>query len=150
MIPIVINMLNNLPVQCKYCNETNICRGEMITHLQRCDCFIIPCPAADINCPWTGQRRDMKGHIQSCVYYQMGPIIKQLQTNIQRIETKIQHFQHQLEEQKKINDEFRRTTKVQYTELQTQSKILREQNSFIQVLINGGKHCLYQFITKQL
>jgi hypothetical protein len=66
----------------------------------------------------------------------MGPIIKQLQTNIQRIETKVQH---QLEEQKKINDEFRRTTKVQYTKLQRQSKIVREQNRFIGVLINGGK-----------
>jgi hypothetical protein len=69
----------------------------------------------------------------------MGPIITQLQTNIQYIETKVQHLQHQLEGQKKINDEFRRTTKVQYTELETQSKILREQNRFIRVLINGGK-----------
>lgn len=92
---IVINMLDQLLVQCNHCKRTKISRGDMSAHLQHCNNFIISCPTADLGCSWTGQRTDKAEHLKACVHYQIAPLIRQLYSELDHLQMQITNLQHE-------------------------------------------------------
>jgi len=125
------NLLNELKVVCHNCQNRTISRSDLAEHIQRCpidctfgcgmkiapkdqkehenDCAAITfkCLAADVMCPWSGQKKDLKPHTDKCVFFQIKPILnlQQQQINLQnkRI-SQLENFINTLESS--INNEF--------------------------------------------
>lgn len=127
---VVINMLDQLLVQCSHCDTTNIPRGDMITHLQHCDKFIISCSEANLGCSWTGQRIDLADHLKACVHHQIQPLIERLYAEVDRLQEQVndlkaqqEHLETQIETQSKDGTRLYRTLKTKNQGFQARSHL---------------------------
>ncbi|CAF2475848.1 unnamed protein product [Rotaria sp. Silwood2] len=65
----ILNKLDQLPVKCTLCQQTHIKRKRFDYHKdKRCQKVIVLCSAADMKCPWKGQRIDLRSHEMNCSY----------------------------------------------------------------------------------
>lgn len=104
-----INQLNQLLVKCSICSNSKIQRLDLRKHQIQCS-ELIPCPAANLKCPWRGSAADLKNHIEQCALTQIQPLFKQLEA---KFNLKIQQ---QTEDIRKLN-----------VVIQDQAKCIREQ-----------------------
>jgi gas vesicle protein len=75
---LIHDMLDNLLVQCPDCQQTNILRKDLPTHL-RLDCpkRIVVCKASDLKCPWSGYYDQSADHIATCTFELLRPILSE-------------------------------------------------------------------------
>jgi hypothetical protein len=86
----VRNMLDRLPVKCIFCGKTGLQRGNFSDHTSKvCSKVHVPCPSADIKCPWTGSRDELNNHIATCVFQPFRSILTELMTKNQQLEEQI-------------------------------------------------------------
>ncbi|CAF0891433.1 unnamed protein product [Rotaria sordida] len=66
----ILNKLDQLQVKCRLCQQKHIKRKRFDYHIDKqCSKVIVSCSAADIKCPWKGQRIDLQSHQMNCIYY---------------------------------------------------------------------------------
>ena len=107
------NMLDKLPVKCKICGETGLSRENFADHIEKfCVKYEIPCLLANINCSCSGQRDQLKKHLDTCdargtvrpIFDQFIGEIKELTAKIDKYENEIHQLKseiNQLQSQKK-------------------------------------------------
>ena len=83
---IVLNQLDRLVLRCKRCNQTNIQRGNINDHENRCPNQIVSCPAFDLKCPWVGKRNGSTKHLEECVFQKIRPAITDLSERLNQVE----------------------------------------------------------------
>lgn len=67
----ILEEVNQLEVKCTLCEQNNIKRQDFDYHVNhQCTKAVISCPAADKQCSWTGQRKDLPAHEKICCYRQ--------------------------------------------------------------------------------
>ena len=87
---IVRNMLDRLPVICIFCAKTGLQRGNFNDHTTKaCSKVHVPCPSADIKCPWNGPRDQLDNHVTTCVFQPFRTILTELITKNLQLEEKI-------------------------------------------------------------
>ena len=63
------SMLDQIPVKCKLCNQSNIQRSNFASHIDRhCREKVVSCTSHRSGCSWTGSREDLPGHLVTCTY----------------------------------------------------------------------------------
>ena len=73
---IILNMLDNILVQCSLCSQTNIRRADYPMHEQvECRSAHVSCTAADLKCAWSGPRKLLKYHLAECRMEPMRPAL---------------------------------------------------------------------------
>lgn len=62
-----LSMLNQIHVQCKLCQQSNIQRGNFHDHIDKyCAKVIVQCSAYNHGCLWTGYREELSNHLMTC------------------------------------------------------------------------------------
>ncbi|CAF1237849.1 unnamed protein product [Adineta ricciae] len=93
-------ILDDLLVKCKICGEIDLHRGNFDEHIQkRCPKTVISCSAADLQCPWTGQRAHFDRHLRGCHYEPMRATLSQLLSENKTMKDRIQQMTIRLTEQ---------------------------------------------------
>jgi hypothetical protein len=87
----LLNQLNKILVQCKWCSQINIQRGDYKDHVKTCTKIFVSCPAVAINCNWTGKYDQMQGHVNAGLLVKIQPTIVELKTIAQQQSEQI-HF----------------------------------------------------------
>ncbi|CAF1261594.1 unnamed protein product [Adineta ricciae] len=97
---IILDMLDDLRLKCRRCNETNIQPSDKEAHLKRCPNVLVKCLASDLQCKWVGKRSELQNHLQTCIFQQLHPVIEQLRTEtqlkVEQIKVKLNHTQQSL------------------------------------------------------
>lgn len=100
---IVLNQLERLLMRCNRCNQSNIQRGNINEHEQRCPNQTVSCPAFDIKCTWKGTRNSLTEHIQACPFQKIRPAIDDIYEHLKNIYEplvdELQTVRQQLEKQ---------------------------------------------------
>ena len=119
------NMLDRILVKCIACGQTKLRRGTFGDHVEKvCPKSIVFCSAADIKCPWTGERVELNQHLLSCRFEPMRPVITKIITENQQLkETESRH----ITQINKQEDEIRQL-KRQIEQLKTQVNTWQRQN----------------------
>lgn len=139
------NMLDKLPVKCKVCGETGLSRGNFADHINKfCVKYEVPCLLANINCSWSGQRDQLKKHLDTCdargtlrpIFDQFIAENKELQAKldecqniIHQLKSEINQLQNQNKRQDIENEEFKyqeTVSKVQIDQQRHQIRLLNE------------------------
>jgi formylmethanofuran dehydrogenase subunit E len=98
---IVLQMLDDIPVQCLRCDETNIKRGDFQLHEQNfCKQAEVPCKSADIKCPWIGTRQELGAHLKDCVYEPLRPALSEIINENKQFHEKISKLESLVRELK--------------------------------------------------
>ncbi|CAF3455689.1 unnamed protein product [Rotaria socialis] len=93
---IVLNMLDRLPVKCTVCGTMNIQRGSFEQHAAKfCSKLTVNCPAADLECPWSGSNDQLQQHISICAFEQMRPMVADIIKNKHQLKEQIQKMSEQ-------------------------------------------------------
>jgi predicted RNase H-like nuclease (RuvC/YqgF family) len=112
LIPIeeklLLELLDDLPVECIKCKQTNIRRGGLEQHNNTtCIKRICSCKAADLKCPWTGFYEQLNHHLESCSFELLRPILteilnqnKQSNEQINQNRISLNEQQHEIEKLK--------------------------------------------------
>jgi hypothetical protein len=79
-----LNQLNQLLVKCKVCSTTNIQRGNFKDHAMKCMKVNVSCPAAELNCNWTGQRDQLQDHTKTCSLIKIQSMISELNAKVKQ------------------------------------------------------------------
>ena len=96
---LICNKIDRYQVKCLACDQTNIPRGQFNDHWQKlCNKVEVPCPRADIKCPWKGSRDELEKHLSTCVYEQMRPMLGDLLSVNTRLNEENHKQQNQLEQ----------------------------------------------------
>jgi regulator of replication initiation timing len=76
-----IDMLNDLPIKCLGCKQTELKRMDFDAHYNRiCPKTSIKCPSSDIaGCLWKGTREELGEHLKICIINLIKPLIVGLQ-----------------------------------------------------------------------
>ena len=75
----------------------------MISHLQNdCPLQIMPCSAANVNCPWKGGRSEFALHINTCSYVSLSSVLASLQMRLVYAKTKAIKAEETITELKKV------------------------------------------------
>lgn len=99
--PIVLGMLNTIPVRCSKCGVENILRGNFKKHEQEeCRRAFVHCPAADIKCPWDGPRESLDQHKAVCVYWPIRPALLEIITENKQLKERLEKLEHIVNELK--------------------------------------------------
>jgi len=79
---IISNRIDRYLVKCLACDQTGIQRGQFNDHILKvCVKADVPCPRADIKCPWKGPKDGLSTHLSTCIYDQMLPLLTDLLTS---------------------------------------------------------------------
>jgi hypothetical protein len=90
---LVCNMLDSLPVKCKFCGKTGLQRGNFSDHISKaCSKVHVSCPSADIKCPWKGPRDQLNNHIETCVFQPFRTILTELMAKNRQLEEQVQQL----------------------------------------------------------
>lgn len=116
---LICNKIDRYFVKCLACDQTNIPRGQFNDHWQKlCLKVEVPCPRADIKCPWKGPRSELEKHLSTCLYEQIRPMLDDFITTNTCLKEENYKQKNQLkqltEELRNIRQEFNRMS----TELQ--------------------------------
>ena len=86
---IVWNMSDHLLARCLFCGKTGLQRGNFNDHVSNgCSEVPVPCPSADINCPWEGPRDQIDTHVRTCVFQSFRSILTDLITKNHNLKSK--------------------------------------------------------------
>ena len=111
---IVVDVLNELLVQCSACGRKGIERGNFPEHVKMsCPMVVVPCSANDINCPWTGHRSLHDDHRRECSYEALRPVlaamikenqclkkqVRQLNTDFSRCQNEMSQLREKIRQQ---------------------------------------------------
>ena len=92
--PIILKMLDDLIVQCRLCNETNLKRGYFPFHLaEECSGAIVSCSAADLKCPWKGKRSLLDEHLKQCPITPLRPVFAILLNTNSELRNRLYHLE---------------------------------------------------------
>lgn len=90
---ILQEMLNKLPIQCLYCKEKRLKRGDFDAHYREtCREVNVPCSTANNKCLWKGPRRELQKHLDTCPLYLLRDQLADLFTAKQQMEEKIEQY----------------------------------------------------------
>lgn len=107
---ILLDMLNELLVQCLICKRSGLERGNFNEHINRhCMKEKISCSSVDIKCPWFGTQIQLEEHLKTCPYTILRPMLTQIMADKQQLK-------QQLNQQKILN-----------TKLKQENQQLKEQ-----------------------
>lgn len=96
------NMLDRLQIKCSVCGQIGIEQANFVEHIQRiCPNTIVHCPAANIQCSWSGQRHELNEHLLNCQFELTRPVIIQLTEENQQLKQRIIQQKSQILEQLK-------------------------------------------------
>ena len=147
------NMLDRLQIQCTICGRKGLQRINFEDHIQKeCIKAIVHCPAADIKCPWSGERDHLNKHLNDCRFEAMRPVIKhfinekqELQLQVNQQTTEIFEQQNQIQQLTQLVDGYKTRIHVDQYEKQQLKKQIADLN--IQVNTYRGE---YQQLNEQL
>jgi vacuolar-type H+-ATPase subunit I/STV1 len=149
----VRNMLNQLPVKCTSCGQTELQRGNFNDHIQKvCPKTVVSCSAADIKCPWRGQRDQLNQHLIDCRFEAMRPVITQFVTENQQLTDQVNRQMTQIIEQQNEIKELKEQVDQQRTQIcehQNENQQLKEQVAQLRTQVNTPQRETQQF-NKQL
>jgi hypothetical protein len=130
----LIDMLNELKIRCKLCQQSEIERGNFTDHISKA-CFKvnISCPSADIKCPWTGSRDQLNQHLNTCIFNPLRPLITELREQMHGQKTQTEQLKTQINgQQTQIN---RQQTEIEQLKSQMnqqlQNKIQPLESKFV-------------------
>ena len=104
----VRNMLDRLQVRCIACGQSELQRGSFNDHIEKvCSKRIVSCPAADIKCPWTGQRDQVDHHLAVCRFEPVRSVITQFVVENQQLKDSVNKQNAQIDEQQCEIDQLR-------------------------------------------
>jgi hypothetical protein len=83
---IIRNKVDRYTVKCLVCNQTNIIRGDFQEHANNL------CSKANVRCPWTGPRDELKSYQLLCLYEQLQPILNELLSANEKMQEQIQYL----------------------------------------------------------
>jgi hypothetical protein len=82
----VLDSLNELQVKCKTCGQTGLERAKFDEHINKyCPKVVIPCPLADLHCPWKGPLDQVDKHLNSCIFKPLSPLITALKGQVSEL-----------------------------------------------------------------
>ncbi|UJR29398.1 hypothetical protein I4U23_010610 [Adineta vaga] len=94
------NILDQLPVKCIACGQTEIQRVNIDEHIQKsCPKKIVVCLAADITCPWIGPQDQLNIHLLNCRFEPVRSIITELMEKNHHSEEQRHEYMTQIVEQ---------------------------------------------------
>jgi hypothetical protein len=99
--PLVLQMLDQIPVRCTKCGEINIQRGQLGEHEnQSCRQASVLCRASLCKCPWVGPREELEKHCEECKFEQIRPALEHIFNENAELKDRIQYLETQLDELK--------------------------------------------------
>lgn len=106
-------ILDALPVRCKICHQAELQRGGFEEHIQKiCPKMVVNCSAADLQCPWKGQRDQLARHLPQCHYEGTRPKLSQLlnenrrwQDQVNRLTSEATKQQNNMREMRMLADQ---------------------------------------------
>ncbi len=94
------NMLDRLPVRCIFCGKVGLQRSNFADHTSKaCSKVHVPCPSADIKCPWTGSRDQLNNHVATCVFQPFRSILSELMAKNRQLEEQIKQQDAHIKQQ---------------------------------------------------
>eukprot|EP01088_Endostelium_zonatum_P000018 TRINITY_DN1001_c0_g1_i1.p1 TRINITY_DN1001_c0_g1~~TRINITY_DN1001_c0_g1_i1.p1 ORF type:complete len:256 (-),score=25.15 TRINITY_DN1001_c0_g1_i1:48-815(-) len=109
--------IQDCPIPCELC-QMQINPKDKKTHESICPKRIVPCPAADVQCPWTGERQRLETHATSCFYVGLRPTLS--------------HLHNKIEQQDKEMSKQIEIIKLIFRELSEQREVLNNQQKMIE------------------
>jgi DNA repair exonuclease SbcCD ATPase subunit len=140
---LLLDLLDNLRVECIKCEEINIRRGDLEQHNKTtCPQRIVLCEAADLKCLWTGSYEELNPHLQSCTFELLRPIFTEILADIKQFKEQKSYYELkqcstltiEYDEFKKEVEEFRQ----ERTRFQTEIQQLKNQNEQVERLLKEG------------
>jgi len=137
---LLLDLLDNLRVECIKCKEINIRRGDLEQHNKMtCPERIVLCEAADLKCLWTGSYEELNPHLQSCTFELLRPIFTEILADIKQFKEQKSYDELkqcstltiEYDEFKKEVEEFRQ----EGTRFQTEIQQLKNQNEQVERLL---------------
>lgn len=111
---ILLDMLNELQVQCLICKTKRIERGNYVEHFNKhCNKPTISCTSADIECPWSGTQKGLGEHLKICPYTALRPMISQILNYKKQLQQTITQQQILIDQLKEENKLFKDQTQTQ-------------------------------------
>lgn len=93
--PLILAMLDRIPVRCLKCAEIDIPRGQLKQHDEHvCLKANVLCTAADIKCQWVGPRENLTEHQSTCQFEPLRPIFEHLFTEQAELRLRIQQLEN--------------------------------------------------------
>lgn len=84
-------ILDGIRVRCLSCNEKDLIRGNFKDHIEKtCPKANVTCRAADIKCPWMGTREELLGHMNTCVFEPLRPVLTVLIAENRQLKSEVQ------------------------------------------------------------
>ncbi len=138
---ILLDMLDNLLVQCSECQQINIRRKQFQEHLiTECPKRIALCKASDLKCPWNGSFEDLDNHVKTCTFELLRPILsealqsrissnEQQQQEIEQLKKQIEQYENRIDKLQKGFRAFLELTsqqKLRYDNIQKDLQEIRE------------------------
>ncbi len=97
---VVRNMLDQLPVKCIFCGKTGLRRSDFSYHRSTaCSKAHVPCPSANIKCPWKGPQDQLNNHVATCVFQPFRTILTELMAKNQQLEEQMKQQDAQIKQQ---------------------------------------------------
>lgn len=95
--PLILDMLDAIPVQCTDCGEINIPRGKFNEHRDnQCPKAIALCPASNVKCLWAGTREILREHIKECKLEPLRPVLEDIFHTHEELNTRIHDLEGQI------------------------------------------------------
>lgn len=95
----LLNMLQRLRVKCTGCGQIGLERGSFDQHVETvCSKASVNCSSVDVDCPWTGLREHLDGHLATCAYKIVRPKLTQLIAANRQLTDKIDEQNAQVNE----------------------------------------------------
>jgi DNA repair exonuclease SbcCD ATPase subunit len=139
---LLLDLLDDLQVECTKCKERNIRRGDLEHHKNTtCTQRLVLCKAADLKCSWTGSHEQLDDHLESCSFHLLRPIFTEILADIRQFKEQTNQNriscdeQQQAEEDRNRNDEFKKEIeelKQQCNRLQNDVQQLKTQNEQVE------------------
>jgi hypothetical protein len=97
---VVLSQPDRLLVRCQQCNESNIERENFADHIHyRCPQIVLKCKAANLQCPWTGNREQCAQHSAICPLLQIRPVVEELKEELSAQAYQLQTFMDEVRDQ---------------------------------------------------
>ena len=82
---IILEMLDDIRVECLKCHEKNIRRGNYNQHKNhQCVQRIVVCKAVDLKCPWTGKYIELDQHVRTCSFEMLRPVFTEIFSSLNK------------------------------------------------------------------
>ena len=90
----LINALDEIPVRCQLCNESDLKRMNFNDHLDNvCPAANVTCPSKEMMCAWVGPRDQLDTHLNRCIFNILKPLFNQFQEKIDLQQKQIEKLQ---------------------------------------------------------